>query len=135
MKYNLSNKCEYDNAIKYLNKLIKKCAKIELKEIRKQRTLQQNAYLHALIAFFAKEQGYAPQELEKCKLDIKTALGYAKLIDGDWYGVSTSAMNTKQLSLFIDKFRMWSDQEMGCYLPQSHEFGFQLQNEVEEYGV
>ena len=130
MKYQLPDMQQ--QAIEYFNQIINKTGIIEVKMVRK-RTLKQNAYLHALFALFASEQGYAKHELENCKQDVKFALNYAKEIDGQVYYISTADMNTKQLALFIDKFRDWSLNEMDCYLPAADEMTVGLLNIGEYY--
>jgi len=90
---------EYDciQAREYLEKLIKRKAFIELKEVRKARSNQANRYLHAIIAEWA---GY---QLEEMKYAIKAALGYTYSKNGVTMYKQTSKMDTGELSIFTEK--------------------------------
>lgn len=97
---------------------IKQQKKVELKAIRKRRTVNQNRYLYALYATVATEFGYT---IEEIKQTIKISLGYAYEKDGFTLLKSTAKMNTKELTVFIDKLRNWSA-DTGLYLPTSEEY-------------
>lgn len=112
----------------YSEHLLKKACPIELKEIKKQRSLAQNRYLHLLLGYFASEFGY---DLESVKYDIfKIMLNkdiflrertnkYGKNVK---YVRSTTTLDTGELSLAIDRFRNWSASEAGFYLPEANEY-------------
>lgn len=53
MKYSLSNQHELRLFKDKVSQLIERLADVELKIIRKQRTIRQNSYLHVCITLFA----------------------------------------------------------------------------------
>jgi len=55
MKYNLKNSNEADKAKFYFNRLLEREALIELKEVRKTRTNQQNRAMHKFFTIIADE--------------------------------------------------------------------------------
>ena len=64
MIYNLKYKSDQDSATERLQWLILNEKRIVIKDIRNNRTLSQNAYLHLLLNYFAIEVG---EELEFIK--------------------------------------------------------------------
>ena len=103
----------------YFSKLLEDGAKIELKKIPKRRTLNQNSYLHAILTLYATEWGWT---LEEAKTYVKRTLGYTYVKNNELFLTSTSTMNTKELTEFIDKFRNLSASQ-GFYLPSGDEIG------------
>lgn len=103
----------------YFSKLLEDGSKIELKKIAKRRTLNQNSYLHAILTLYATEWGWS---MEEAKTYIKRTLKYTYEKNGEEFLTSTSLMNTKELTEFIDKFRNLSAHQ-GFYVPSSDEIG------------
>ena len=103
----------------YFSKLLEDQSKIELKKIPKKRTLAQNSYLHAILTLYAFEWGWT---LDEAKTYIKRKLGYVYEKNGEEFLTSTSGMNTKELTEFIDRFRNLSSSQ-GFYVPSSDEIG------------
>lgn len=110
--------------------LIDKQRKVELIERREKRTLSQNNYLHLILSWFCIETGnpleFVKQEYFKkmCNPDIfffeidDKYLGKVKMLR------SSSQIDTKQMTMAIDKFRNWSSHEAGIYLPEANEDKF-----------
>ena len=126
MKYNLSNRFECEKCDVYYAKLKRDGKKIELTE-KQKRTLSQNALFHVWVAVFAEFIGEV--SIEACKTDVKRYLLGARervsKITGktEMEDYKTSEMSTKELSDFMDKFKIWAQTE-GCYLPYWKEQGF-----------
>ena len=117
MILDLSIQTDVNKAQVYLDKLVSDQSGIELKKIHKLRTNKQNRYVHALFTLFGGEFGYNPDE---AKVVVKRRLGYVYDKNGEEFLVKTSAMDTKELTTFIDRFRNFSSSE-GCYLPSADE--------------
>lgn len=133
MKYNLERTYDIQQANEYLSKLIKDKVCIELKKVVRKRTNLQNAYLHVLISLFGNKFGLL---LEEAKQTIKEELGYTYEKKGRTYLMQTSRMDSKQLTVFIDKFRDWSVKVCEYYLPTSEEYfldQIRIDNEIEIY--
>lgn len=118
MKYNTKYSDDKAKAIIYFEKLLSNNKRIEIKEIRTARTNSQNRYLHALFALFGVHYGL---DIDESKQVVKTALKCVYEKKGKTFLKKTSKMNTKEISDFIERFRMFSS-EQGCYLPDADEF-------------
>jgi len=120
MIYNLSTEGGISQCMERISWLIEKCKKVDLKEVRKSRSNNQNSYLHKLFQIVADELG---DTLEGVKLDIKIELGYyTTSTKGNKIPAQTSKMNTKEFAEFTDKFRNWSSSFHGIYLPGPEEY-------------
>ena len=117
MIYNLSTEGGISQCMERISWLIEKCKKVDLKEVRKSRSNNQNSYLHKLFQIVADELG---DTLEGVKLDIKIELGYyTTSARGNKIPTHTSKMNTKQFSEFVDKMKAWAMADLGIALPES----------------
>lgn len=141
MIYNLANISEQKLFMEKAKWMVERCKKVELKEKRAIRTISQNRYLHLILNFFAVESGntmeYVKREYFKkhCNPEI-----FVEVKDDVFLGrvqvvKSSSAIDTKQMTIAIDRFRNWSSVEAGIYLPDAneHEFMEHIQNEVERH--
>ena len=127
MRYDLSNKLDVAKFDTYSERLKRDGKKVELTEKRK-RTLSQNDTFHMWVAVFADFIGET--NFEECKSDIKRHLlgmreRYSKITGKvEFEDFETSKMNTKEMSDFMDKFKIWAQQE-GCYLPYWKDAGYE----------
>ena len=137
MKFDLTNAFEREKAKVYFDKLHKKGCKIELSEKQKIRSIAANNLFHLWIAVFAEHIGEL--ELDVVKRYVKRALlGTREVVikatgETQVEDFKTSAMSTKELSDFMDKFKMWADTEFGCYLPYIFEPGYEEM--IEHYSI
>lgn len=119
MKLDLSKPFDQNKSITYLTKLIEDGKQIELKEIRKVRTLKQNSYLHVIITLYSIEFGLT---IEEGKTDLKRECSFMRYEKNDnVYLKSTAKLDTKELTDFIEWVRDYSAKN-GCYLPTSIEY-------------
>ncbi len=119
MKYNLQIQQNVLAAEQQLKHLIKKGAKIELTEKRGRRTLSQNAYLHLILSWWGLKYGYTLEESKQYFKDLNRNYYYYEK-KGKTFVRSTSGVDTKDMTIHIDKFRDWSVQN-GFYLPAPNE--------------
>ena len=111
--------------------LAEKGAKIELKEIRPTRSLPQNAYLHVCLSLYGIHFGYT---LNEAKTDLKRNYGLVYEKSGKKYLRSTSNLDSKELTEFIEYIRDVAGQN-GCYIPTSEEYlqnKFSIDKEIEQ---
>lgn len=131
MKYSLSNQHELRLFKDKVNQLIEKLADVELKIVRKQRTIRQNSYLHVCITLFAIHFGYT---IDEAKTLLKRKCGFMTYEkNGTKFLLSSSKLNTKEMTDFIDFIRTFASIE-GCYIPTSEEYlenKFFIDNEIE----
>ena len=118
MNLDFTNPADQKKAQVYLDKLITDQSKAELIKINKKRTSSQNRYLHALFTLFGGAFGYSSDE---AKVVVKRVLGYTYEHQGEIFLVQTRSMDTKELTIFIDKFRNYSSAN-GFYLLSPEEF-------------
>jgi hypothetical protein len=119
MIYDLNNELDRNKLFSRLDALLKKSSIIELKEVKKIRTLSQNAYLHVCITLFAIEFGY---DLENAKHILKSACPFMHEFRDEIKIVKqTRKLNTKELTDFIEWIREFSAMQ-GCYIPTPNEY-------------
>jgi hypothetical protein len=141
MIYNLIHDIEKQKARERLEWLISKEKRIDLTELRKTRSLPQNAYLHLLLSYFALEVGetmqFIKQDMFKRKVNpdifkferINPKSGKKRI---EWK--STADLDTKQMTDAIDRFKNWSLKNTGIRLPEANEQQFldHIQNEIDQ---
>jgi hypothetical protein len=119
MKYDTSLAEEAERLRKRVDWLIEKGKLVELKEARKSRSLDQNAYFHKIVSIWAEDIGYT---IDEAKTVIKRELGYYYEKNGNKFLISTATMDSKTMSELIEKFIIWAGAEFGIYLPSSEEW-------------
>ena len=125
MKYDLSNHIDRKKAEARFNKLLEQGKPIELKELKKARTLAQNRYLHVSISIFAIEFGY---NLDEAKTHLKRNCDFMRYEkDGEVFLKRTRDMNTLELTDFVEWIRTYAGQK-GCYIMSADEY---LTNQIE----
>jgi hypothetical protein len=106
----------------YSDKLIKKQAKTEIKEIRAKRSINQNSYFHLCISFFCNESGY---NLTEGKTVLKRTFGKFMIYDnkGSKFLTSSADINTEQMTEFIDWIRnVACFDNLGVYVPTPEDY-------------
>lgn len=119
MKYDLSELKEQARLIERINGLIKKEAKVELKEIKDSRSNLQNRYLYACFKVLSDYSGYTSEEIKeilKANCDI---MNYKK--GGHTFLRSTADLDTKEMTIFIDFIRAFG-LEFDCYIFSPDEY-------------
>ena len=142
MIFNLQNDIDKKRADERLKWLSSKEKRIEIKELRKNRTPKQNAYLHLILSYFAIEVG---EELEYIKQDI-----FKKMVNPEYFKYerinkksgkkrtawkSSTELDTEKMSVCIDRFKNWSVKKTGIRLPDDSESEFldHIQNEIYQH--
>ncbi len=141
MVYNLSNPLDVQNAKTRLELLVKRGCIIELTEKKQKRTLNQNAYLHLLLGYFASQTGntleWVKQQYYKklCNPDLFIGEREDLFLGRVKYVRSSADLRTDEMNLSIERFRNWSAAEAGIYLPEATSEAeiAALQVEVERY--
>ena len=137
MVYDTSNPLDKANFLLRAKKLAESGKVIELTEKKPRRSLPQNRYLHVLLAYFGTQTG---NTLEWVKQQY-----YKKLVNPDLFirekedkylGKikvlrSSADLDTSEFSLSIERFRNWTSQESGIYLPSADEYIIIQQMEIE----
>ena len=133
MIYDSSISSDEKKARVKFEKLISDKKKFTLTEKGRKRTIRQNSYLHALLQLYSIEYG---DTLHFCKQDLKLRCPFMHFEkDGFTYVVSSSGMDTKPLSEWIEWIRNFAGQE-GIYLPNADEFGRdwdKYESEIEKF--
>ncbi|TWP31915.1 hypothetical protein ETU08_00205 [Apibacter muscae] len=127
-------------AIDRINHLLKKKAKIEIVEKRRNRTYSQNNYLHLILSWFALNYGETLEYIKQIifKRQVNKDLFLIEGVDKKTgevikYCKSTTTLNTKELTTAIERFRNFSAKEFELYLPEPKDLNHleEIQNEIE----
>lgn len=139
MIFNLNNPYEKERCKKYCESIFEKGGIVEVVRKNKNRTLKQNNYLHLILSFFATELGYSVEEVKidyfkrLCNKDIFERSKLNKQGNEINYLRSTSELDTKELSLAIERFRNWSSSVAEIYLPSANEKEYLIYVQQEIY--
>lgn len=129
MLYDLKNPLDRERFKRRCNALFQKQGIVELSE-RVKRSSQSNRYLHLIIGYLAMETGntleYAKEVFYKraANSEIFVREKEDDLIGKAEYLRSSADLTQEEFSLSIDRFRDWSSQTAGIYLPSPNEEQF-----------
>lgn len=133
MKYNLAVKDEAANAHIQLAKLMIRKPIIEIKEVRAQRSVNQNRYFYLLLTAFGLETGFSVEEAKtifkrKVSPDIFV---YDK--NGEKFLISSANTSTKEMSDACERFIKYAA-ENGIELPRQEDDAWlrRIENEYEK---
>ncbi len=119
MKYDLNKDIDIERFRLRAKQLIKSGSPVELRQIRKARSIAQNSYFHVVVSLYAIHFGYS---LYEAKIDLKRMCPFMKYEhNGKKYLVQTSKQNSKELSLYIEWIRNLAGQN-DCYIPTAEEY-------------
>lgn len=124
MIFDVSNELNRKKAIERFKYFLDKKKTFELTEKRPLRTLSQNNYLHLILSWYALEYGetLAEIKLEVFKKQLNADIFKTEFVNkktgeirDDWK--SSANINTKEMTIAIDRFRNYASKEAGIYLP------------------
>lgn len=111
---------------------------VELTVKRKRRSLNQNSYLHLILTWFAIEYGdtleYVKQDIFKKNVNpqiFKSERVNFKTGEVREHWRSSADLNTKEMTVAIERFRNYASKEAGIYLPEANEDKFLQHIEIE----
>lgn len=143
MIYDAKNPLHQKQAIEKIKFFIEKGKRFELKVKQQRRSIAQNSYLHLIFSWFAVETGYTTEEVKQdiFKKIVNPTLFYEGEHQGKIEGIkierwrSTASLDSKEMTLAIDRFRNFSSIELGIYLPEPTDLvGIQeLENELSKH--
>lgn len=125
--YDLSNPLQKEQFKVRAAKLAESGKIVELAEKKPKRSLKQNAYLHICLAYFASETGneldYVKRQYFKllCNKDIFVRetddpyLGHIKVLR------SSADLDSAEMATAIERWRNWSSNTAGIYIPSPDE--------------
>ena len=129
MLYDLKNPLDRERFKRRCNALFKKQGIVDLSE-RVKRSSQSNRYLHLIIGYLAMETGntleYAKEVFYKraANKEIFIREKDDELLGKTEFLRSSADLTQEEFSLSIDRFRDWSSQVAGVYLPAPNEEEF-----------
>jgi hypothetical protein len=141
MLYNLSKPTDKSRFTRRVKQLLSSTSLVELTEKKERRTLPQNSYLHLLLGWFAIETGntidFVKREYFK-RLVNKDLFVSTKVADyvGEVEVIRSSRdLDSEQMTTAIDRFRKWSSEVAGIYLPTANERDFlkDIESEMAQY--
>lgn len=135
MLYDLDKEIDRSRFKRRAEQLARERRTVELNDHRR-RSLAQNSYLHLILGFFATETGYT--------LDWVKREYFKRLVNGDLFRTerdgafgrvedlrSSRELTPEQMTAAIEKFRNWSSETAGIYIPSPNEEEFLRQIEIE----
>lgn len=138
MLYDLSNELHAENFKKRCNMLFKKKCVVDLTEKKPQRTMSQNAYLHAALGYFGLQIGYTIEEVktwyfkETCNPELFVRTKTDAITGETRKALRSSAdLTTDEMTIAIERFRNWSADKAGIYIPSPEEYRLVQQMEIE----
>jgi hypothetical protein len=131
MNYDLAKPVELIAARSRLTYLARKRRRVHIKEVRVNRTLSQNSYLHLILAAFGAHFGYTLEEAKMVYKDINSAV-YRYNKKGRTFIRSSADLSKEEMARTIDHF-MEKSKEAGYELPLAtdQEWLLQIENEIE----
>lgn len=129
MLYDLKNPLDRERFKRRCNALFKKQGIVELSE-RVKRSNQSNKYLHLLCSYLGMETGnsldYVKEIFYKraANAEIFVREKEDELLGKTEYLRSSAELTQEEFSLSVDRFRDWSSQVAGIYLPSPNEEQF-----------
>lgn len=129
MIYNAQKSSDVELAEKRFNSLIEGKKRFELTEKKGNKTPNQNRYLHLILGFFALESGYTMDYVKREFFKIECNLEIFKVVQNGIFGEveglrSWANLDTREAALSITRFRNWSSDTAGIYLPEANEIEF-----------
>lgn len=126
--YDTSNPLDKANFMLRAKKLAESGKVVELAEKKPKRSLNQNAYCHLAISYFASQYG--------CTLEWAKAQYFKKLVNPDLfirekedrflgkvkYLRSSADLDVTEMSLAIDRWRNWCSMEASIYIPNVDDY-------------
>lgn len=139
MTFDLSRELDRAQFKERCNHLYRQGVLVEITEKRGKRTIKQNSYLHLILSYFALQYGermeWIKQEFFKRHVNPDIFLRSKEGVGiGRYYVLRSSAeLDTKEMTIAIDRFRDWASKEAGIYLPSPDEHGLigEMEREVE----
>lgn len=129
MIYDLSKEIDVQRAQRRFDTLLEEKTVITLTK-KAKRTLRQNSYLHLLIGWFSIELGYTVAESKQLYKRVNREI-YEYEKEGIPFIRSSSDLSTEEMTLSIERWRNYSADKAGVYLPSANEQGFLEEIEIE----
>lgn len=136
MLYDLRNPLDRERFKRRCNVLYQKQGIVDLSE-KTQRSIQQNKFLHLLLGYLAMETGntldYVKEVFYKRTANKELFLREKEdeILGKVEYLRSSADLSKEEMTLSIDRFRDWSSQTAGIYLPAANEQEFLASIEYE----
>ena len=136
MLYDLRNPLDRERFKRRCNALYQKQGIVDLSE-KTQRSIQQNRYAHLIMSYLAIETGntldYVKEVFYKRTANKELFLREKEdeILGKVEYLRSSADLSKEEMTLSIDRFRDWSSQTAGVYLPAANEQEFLASIEYE----
>ena len=136
MLYDLKNPLDRDRFKRRCNALYEKQGMVLLEE-KTQRSSQQNLYAHLIMSYLAMETGntldYVKEIFYKraANKELFVREKEDEILGKVEYLRSSADLSKEEMTLSIDRFRDWSSQTAGIYLPTANEQEFLASIEYE----
>lgn len=138
MIFNSKIEFQKNKAISLFNLYLEKNKTFELREIKPKRSISQNSYLHLILSWYALEYGetfeFIKQEVFKKQINkdifefefVNKKTGEIRVAYK-----STSILDSKEMTIAIERFRNYASKEAGIYLPEPKDLAILQEIEIE----
>lgn len=138
MIFNSKIEFQKNKAISLFNLYLEKNKTFELREIKPKRSISQNSYLHLILSWYALEYGetfeFIKQEVFKKQINkdifefefVNKKTGKIRVAYK-----STSILDSKEMTIAIERFRYYASKEAGIYLPEPKDLAILQEIEIE----
>ncbi len=116
MKYDLKDTIQADLAFGYLQTLVEQESEVEVKKLIRNRSLNQNSYLHLTFGIFGLETGFEASEAKTIYKRQANPELYIYKKNNQTFLRSSADLNTKEMSDSIDKWIKYAG-ENGVEIP------------------
>jgi effector-binding domain-containing protein len=134
VRFNLAIQVELDRANEQLRKLAAKEVVVDIKEVRKRRSIPQNSYYHLLVSYWGSQNGYSIEETKQLlKHEQLDLYGYTR--EGHTFFRSSADLSKEEMQQSIDRFIEYAESN-GTDMPRAIDENFMTwaENYVEQHG-
>lgn len=139
-RYDAKKPFDVEKARTKLEHLIESGKVFDLIEKKPKRSIPQNSYMHLIFSWFALETGYTEAEVKQdiFKKEVNPDIFYegetGTLVKLERWR-STASLTTSEMTLAIDRFRNYSSQQAGIYLPEPTDLASlqEIENQIENH--
>lgn len=139
MLFNAQKETDVKRAIERINFLIRHKKRFDLTEKKPLRSPAQNSYLHLILSWYALEYGetleYVKQEVfkkfvNKAIFEFEYTNRVTSEVRTEYR--STASLDTREMTLAIEKFRDFAAKQAGIYLPEPNDLVFlqEIEDEI-----
>lgn len=117
MKFITTKEYDVQRMYDYIKRLVKNKAKVEVVQIKQTRSTSQNRLYWMWLNCISQETGQDPEDVHEVLKSFYLTGKFIKVGNlGQNVKPSTTKLNTKEFTDYLDKIKLWASEEMGITL-------------------